>query len=158
MKLIPSLLLLAASTSFCSELTWVDEPEVDDPIQVKPLTAGGIKATAKASKRVFSRDGIRVAELVTNVITIENKKPMTTKSIRFVIDKDNWFSVSLDEPRVHRSRTKIEVAILASPDSITVVAPERKYCETFFQSTRKFMNDKMRDETAPSFFKSLPAL
>jgi hypothetical protein len=151
MKRLASLLIFACSAAFGSEMTWKDLPEVDDPAQVSLFTAGGMKASAKTTKRVYSRDGVRVAELVTTVITVGDKTTTGT-SIRFFIDEENWVSVSVDEYRTYRSWTKIEVAVLGSTGSVTIVAPGRKYCEKFSLSDRKFWDDETRDLNAPIFF------
>jgi hypothetical protein len=130
-----------------SELKSVNRPEEDDPRKVEVLTKAGIAASAKVRKQEFLRDGIQVAALVTSVVTVGGKV-QTTNAIEFWIDPDNRIWINLDDPETFDSRTKIEVEVTSTPDSITVHAPDRKYYEVFFKKSREFLGDATRDMMA----------
>ena len=144
------LLLFATSTGFAaSELTTVDEPEKETNTQQSALLKSvGMAASFKSSKRVFSRDGTKVAAIITTTDTIGDKPPVVRKFVQFFIDSDNWIEINLADPRIFFSHFATEVSISASDDSITVTAPKKQYCEVFFKSTGAFMDGSTHERFA----------
>lgn len=153
-----SLFLLVTTTSFAaSELTFVDEPEKETNAQVAALLKkSGYASSFKSSKRVFFRDGVKVAALITTVRSMGGRPPVTTKFVQFYIDLDNWIQIDLSDPRRFESRFVVEANVSATDDSITVTAPKKRYCEVFFKSTATFMDGATREQLAPSFLEGAP--
>jgi hypothetical protein len=145
-----SLLSFATATGLsASELTTVDEPEKDTNTQQSAmLKSAGLALSFKSRKRVFSRDGIKVAALITLTDTIGDKPPLVRKLVQFYIDSDNWIEINLADPRIFFSHFVTEVSVSASDDSITVTAPRKRYCEVFFKSTGAFMDGATHERFA----------
>ncbi len=146
-KVFLSLLLFVTTTSFAaSELKTVDEPETDASTpQVAILKRAGIASSFKINRRVFSRDGTKVAAIITTTDTIGDKPPVVTKFVQFFIDSDNWIEINLADPQSFSSHFVAEVLMSATNDSITVTAPKKRYCEVFFKSTGVFMDGSMHE-------------
>ena len=151
-----SLLLFATTTGFAaSELTTVDEPEkATNTQEAALLKSTGMAASFKSSKRVFSRDGTKVAAIITTTDAIGDKPPVVRKFVQFFIDSDNWIEINLADPRIFFSHFVSEVSVSASDDSITVTAPKQRYCEVFFKSTGAFMDGATRERLAADFLRS----
>lgn len=152
-KAFLSLLLFAATTAFsAAELTTVDEPEkeINAPLAAT-FKSSGTAASFKSSKRIFLRDGVKVAELITSTQAIGDKPPTVAKFVLFHIDANNWLEINLDDPRRFNSHFAGEVSVEASDDSITVTAPKTHYCEIFFKSNGTFLDGASRERIAGSF-------
>jgi len=153
-----SLLLLFATTGFAaSESTTVDESEVVDNKQSAILKSVDVPSSYKTSKRLFLRNGIKVAALVTATSSMRNEPPKVRKLIQFLIDDDNWVEIDLGDPRLFTSRFVSEATISATDDSITVTAPKQSYCEVFFKSTGTFLDGPTREKMVPEFLKLVTA-
>ena len=157
-KAIVSLLSLATTTCFAaSELTTVDEPEAaTNTQQAAILKSIGMASNFKTSKRVFLRDGVRVAALITTTTGIGDKPPEIRKFVQFYIDADNWVEIDLSDPRRFVSHFITEATVSATDDSITVTSPKKRYCEVFFKSTGAFMDGATREKVAPGFLSDTP--
>ena len=154
------LLFTATQVFAASELTTVDEPETVDPnlaaLAGMLKKAGGLALDRKSSRRVFLRNGVKVAALITTTDKIGDRPPSIWKSIEFYIDANNWVSINLGDPQRFESHFTEEASISATNDSITVTAPKKGYCEVFFKSNGTFMDGDQRDKIAPGFLKEKP--
>ena len=151
MRLLLSALFFATTIGLCgAELTTVDEPEVTESNHL------AVASTYKTSRRIFFRNGIKVAALVTEKSTVLNFPPKTKRVLQFLIGDDGWVEIDLDDPRLFTSHLAIETTISATADSITVTVPKRSYCEVFFKSTGKFLDGADRDKLAPDLLKQSP--
>ena len=150
-KALLPLLLFTITISFAaSELTTIDEPEKDyDTQQAAILKSAGLTSSFKSSKRVFLRDGVRVAALVATADTVGDKPPIVGKFVQFHIDADNWVEINLTDPRIFSSHLVTEVRVSSTKDSITVSAPKKRYCEVFYKSSGTFMDGAERERFAP---------
>jgi hypothetical protein len=157
-KALLSILSLATTTGFAaSELTTVDEPEAEtNTQQTAILKSIGLASNFKSSKRVFLRDGVKVAALITTTNAIGDKPPEVRKLVQFYIDSDNWVEIDLADPRRFVSHFVAEATVSATDDSITVTAPKKRYCEVFFKSTGAFMDGATREQVAPGFLSDVP--
>ena len=151
------MLLVTTSGLSASELTTVDEPEVVDTKQSAVLKSVGVPSTLKTSKRLFLRNGIKVAALVTETRSMFNDPPKIRKLIQFLIDDNNWVEIDLGDPRLFTSRLVAEATISATDDSITVTAFKQSYCEVFFKSTGQFLDGPNREKMVPEFLKLVTA-
>ncbi len=153
-KAVPFLLLFASTTGFAaSELTIVDEPAMESNAQQSTILKGvGVDSGFKSSKRIFLRDGVKVAALITTTESIGEKPPTTRKFVQFYIDSGNWLEINLDNPKIFSCHFTTEVSVSASEDSITVTAPKIRYCEVFFKSTGSFLDGAMHERFAHDSF------
>jgi hypothetical protein len=161
-KLSIFFLICAATRTFASsELTTTDEPETIDPGMAAMAAilkkAGTPAIELKSSRRVFLRNGVKVAALITRTNKLGNNPPETGKFIEFYIDANNWISISLDDPRRFESHFAEEASVSATNDSITVTAPKKGYCEVFFKSTGAFLDGDQREKVVPSVLQARTA-
>lgn len=111
----------------------------------------GVASDSKGSRRVFLRNGVKVAALITVTISIGPMPPQTHKFIQFYIDADNWIEINLADPRRFYAHFVAEVNVNASDDSVVVTAPKKGYCEIFYKSNGTFMDGELREQSAPGF-------